>query len=70
MARHYGQQPLNETGSGDYSSEGTLANGRALSDMADFDVSESKLRGLDVVGASAGAIMLLGPLAAVAIGIS
>jgi hypothetical protein len=38
--------------------------------MADFDVSESKLRGLDVVGASAGAIMLLGPLAAVAIGIS
>jgi len=36
--------------------------------MADIDVNESTLRGLDVIGASAGALMLLGPLVAVAIG--
>jgi hypothetical protein len=35
--------------------------------MADIEVSESTLRGLDVIGASFGALILLGPLAAVAI---
>ncbi len=45
----------------------TLSQGQSPSGMADIEVSESTLRGLDVIGASFGALILLGPLAAVAI---
>ncbi len=62
--QHYGQQRPAGDQSFNRSLEGNQLQGAG---MADIDVSESKLRGLDVIGTSAGALMLLGPLVAVAI---
>jgi len=52
---------------GDSQVDRTLSQGGSPSGMADIEVSESTLRGLDVIGTGFGALILLGPLAAVAI---
>ncbi len=66
----YGQRDPTLDRSYGYKIEGTLLPRREAYGMADIDVKESTLRGLDVVSAGVAAIMMLGPLAAVAIGMS
>jgi hypothetical protein len=61
-AEQYGQR--RSPGARPYDSS---LQGQSPAGMADTDVDESKLRGLDVFGASLSTIMMLGPLAAVAV---
>jgi hypothetical protein len=68
ISEQYGQQRAAGERFYDSNPKHNLSLGQSASGMADIDVSESKLRGLDAIGAGFGAIMLLGPLAAVAMG--
>jgi hypothetical protein len=48
--------------------EGTLPPRRTAFGMVDTDVSDSKLRALDIMGAIVSIIIVLGPLAAATVG--